>query len=724
MRTFARSNTIGTTCTLTCAAVASLTDIDFRDITIAGAAAPVSGTRLGDCKGNSGITFDAAKTVYWRNATAANWGATAWSATNGGTADVTQFPLAQDTAIFPSGYPNSGVTVTLNAAYNIGAIDMSARTATSVVLSIGSQSPTFYGNLIQGTNGRTTNTSGSTLTFAGRESQTITSAGYSFSGNVDINSPGGSVTLQDALTILNSSTGALDLLAGTFNDNGYSVTLSGASSGVAVSNATIRTVNIDGTWTIAGTTGWNAATSTNLTVTGAGTIRLTSASAKTFSGGGVQTYPTINQGGTGTLTVTGSNKFANITNTAIGRVQFTGGTTNEFTAFNLNGTSTVVRLALGSTNTTQAILEAPSWNVGAGSLDSGNNTGLSFTAGTVDFLNISYINGVVLAPPFISATILESAVANSTESSLATFNISMSETVTAADAQAAGLLYLGTLSESATVSDAVEAFRAFLASVVESATSSELVSAALTLSATIAELTAGADQLAVQSVLTAPVSELAAMSDSVSGGLFFLSNISETTTAQELAAAFLAFNRAILEAAAVQDSSAVAASTFGASSAETATPLDAVQGANTGSSSLSESATASEAQAAQFTAATAVAEASTAQETAAATQLFVTRVAETAIPADTTSVAPSTFGAIALAAAQAAESFSPAGSIYNAALPVESAGITDFLVGAYLWNPIDDNQTPNWQNIANSQGSGWTQINTDDAPNWQPTIQP
>jgi hypothetical protein len=37
-RTFVRSNTIGTTRTLTCAAVASLTDIDFRDITIAGAA--------------------------------------------------------------------------------------------------------------------------------------------------------------------------------------------------------------------------------------------------------------------------------------------------------------------------------------------------------------------------------------------------------------------------------------------------------------------------------------------------------------------------------------------------------------------------------------------------------------------------------------------------------------------------------------------------------------
>jgi hypothetical protein len=68
MRTFVRSNTIGTTRTLTCAAVAALTDIDFRDITIAGAAVSggnLTGTRLGDCKGNTGITFVAGADKYW-----------------------------------------------------------------------------------------------------------------------------------------------------------------------------------------------------------------------------------------------------------------------------------------------------------------------------------------------------------------------------------------------------------------------------------------------------------------------------------------------------------------------------------------------------------------------------------------------------------------------------------------------------------------------------------
>jgi hypothetical protein len=403
MRTFVRSNTIGTTCTLTCAAVASLQDIDFRDITIAGAAAPVSGTRLGDCKGNSGITFPAAKTVYWRSGTNANWGATPWSFTNGGANDVTAFPLAQDTAVFPSSptpYPTSGNTATINAAYNIGTIDMSARTSNTMTLATGSTTPQIYGNWINGTG--TTLTGTNRFTFAGRTSQTITSAGRTFTQAFTIESPSGSVTLQDAFSASLNASAIIRLLSGTFDANGYNVTCSGATSTVDVSSATTaRTIALgSGTWSIAGTgSAWNAATSTNLTVTGTGTISLTSASAKTFAGGGIQTYPTLNQGGTGTLTVTGSNKFAGLTNTAIGRIQFTGGTTNEFTAFNINGVSGNL-LQLGSSNTTQAILIKPTaWSVGANSTDAGNNTGLSFTAGGNDYLSVSYINGQVSAAP-------------------------------------------------------------------------------------------------------------------------------------------------------------------------------------------------------------------------------------------------------------------------------------------------------------------------------------
>jgi hypothetical protein len=404
MRTFVRSDVIGTTRTLTCAAVASLQDIDFRDITIAGAAAPVSGTRLGDCKGNSGITFDAAKTVYYRSTGPTNWGDSIarWSFTNGGTADFAAFPLAQDTAVFPSSptpYPSSGSSVTVNIAFNIGTIDMSARTGNTMTLATGAQTPTIHGNWINGTG--TTLTGTGTLTFAGRGSQTITSAGKTFTQPLFFDTPGGTVALQDALSSNSTSTSAFTLRYGTFDANGYNVTLSGSTSAVKLDGTTTpRTLALgSGTFTVAGSGNcWDADPATGLTITGTGSISLTSASAKNFIGGGIQTYPTLNQGGVGTLGVFASNKFAGLTNTAIGRIQFNGGTTNEFTSFSINGVSGNL-LQLGSNNTTQAILKKPTaWNVGANSTDAGNNTGLSFTAGGNDYLSVSYINGQIAAP--------------------------------------------------------------------------------------------------------------------------------------------------------------------------------------------------------------------------------------------------------------------------------------------------------------------------------------
>lgn len=356
MRTFVRSSTIGTTRTLTCAAVASLTDIDFRDITIAGAAAPVSGTRLGDCKGNSGITFVAGKTVYVRSTGSANWSSsTGWSATSGGAADVTQFPLAQDTAVFPAAtYPASGSTITIDQSYNIGTIDMSLRTSNTVTLATGSTTPQIYGNWINGTG--TTLTGTGRMTFAGRSSQTITSAGKTFTQAFTIESPSGSVTLQDAFTTNVNVSAALRINAGTFDAATYNVTFSGVSATVDLSSSTLsRTVAVgSGTWTIpsSSSSAWGAATSTNLTVTGTGTISLTSASAKTFAGGGISyTNITLDQNGAGTLTITGNNTFKDITNTykATGAATISIGTTTQtVTQFTAAGESGRVLTVQGS----------------------------------------------------------------------------------------------------------------------------------------------------------------------------------------------------------------------------------------------------------------------------------------------------------------------------------------------------------------------------------------
>jgi hypothetical protein len=329
MRHFVRSDTLGTTRTLTCAAV-SLTDVDFRDITIAGAASPATGTRLGDCKGNSGITFTAAANKYWNLAAGGNWGgAIGWATSSGGTPAINNFPLAQDTCFFEATGLNSGATVTINTAYNIGTIDMSARTTNTMTLATSTNTPTIYGNWINGTG--TTLTGTGAMTFAGRGSQTITSAGKTFTQALSVNSPSGSVTLQDALTTSDS----LTLVAGTLDVNGYVLTSSSSSSFTA-SGVLPKTLALGtGTFTLAaaGASAFNnSAGILAVTGTGTGTISLTSASAKTFAGGSASySGITLNQGGAGTLTITGNNTFANITNTykATGVTTINFGTTTQ-----------------------------------------------------------------------------------------------------------------------------------------------------------------------------------------------------------------------------------------------------------------------------------------------------------------------------------------------------------------------------------------------------------
>ena len=399
------SDTFNTTRTLTCAAV-SLTDTDFRDITIAGAASPASGTRLGDCKGNSGITFVAAKTVYFGRTGSGNWGTVltggTWSATSGGSLDATQFPLAQDTAIFPAAtYPASGSTTTINASYNIGTIDMSLRTSNTMTLATGTNTPAIYGNWINGT-GITISGTG-TLTFAGRTTQQITSSAKTFTQNITINSPSGSVTLQDALTT--GTTVATTLTNGTLDLNGFTYTV-----GTRFTTATgTKNLTFNGGTLVCpdpNTTSFNNAAPTNFTTTagtGTGTISMTAATAKTFVGGGSTFNCTLNQGGAGDLTITGSNTFSNITNTyksvSATSILFTAGTTSTFTDWNASGESTRL-LTIGSVTAASHTLSKASgtvsadflsisrstatggaaWYAGANSTDGGSNSGWIFTA--------------------------------------------------------------------------------------------------------------------------------------------------------------------------------------------------------------------------------------------------------------------------------------------------------------------------------------------------------
>lgn len=651
-RTFLASDTIGTQRTLNVTTLtAGAADIDFRDIAITGAAAPLTGTRFGDAKGNSGITFPAAKTVYWALATSNNWGTTgagSWSATSGGAAANTEFPLAQDTAFIPFAIPNNNTTITVNANYNIGTLDMNERNGSALLtLSTGSNTPSIYGNWINGTG--TTLSGTGIMTFAGRGSQTITSAGKTFTQRFIFNSPGGSTTLQDAFT--SNGTGAcIDLYAGTFDAGTYNITLSGATSVVGLSNSTrARTMAVgSGLWTIAGATfvAWSAAAATNLTVTGTGTISFTAAGGKQFAGGGISySGITLNQGGAGTLTITDNNTFKDITNTysatgatAIALGATTQTLTNPWTA---TGAATRVLTVSGTSAASPATLIFS----GAG------------TAANVDYLNISNVraydifnewyaganstNSGSLGWYFISAggtvyavTITETGTGTDAITARVTLLGTISETGTGTDTVSSSFLFVGSVSETSTITDSNFAAFQPKANITETATGSDVESAILNAISLIAETATGSDADSAKLTANSNLSETATGSDTDSARMTAQSVIAELATITDAASARATLLAAVIEAATITDLSESIKGLF-VYILESVTATDSINApGSTYNPSLSESATATDNIVALTVFVAQIVEATTAADVVAAFKSYFSAVLETASGAD------------------------------------------------------------------------------------------
>jgi hypothetical protein len=256
---------------------------------------------------------------------------------------------------------------------------------------LGAASNTIYGNIVLSSAMNTG--SGGTWTLAATAgTQQITTNGTTLNRTIEQNGVGGTVQLQDALTVgatytltvsngtfdtngqtisgpaevtlatgtvglknaftvpvtqtsgnvtlfANTSTTTYTLTAGTLNLNGFNLT---ASTQFSTNNSNVRSINFAsfGKVILSGSgTVWDATTATNLTTAGSGMISLTSASAKTFAGGGAS-YRTISQDGVGTLTLSGANTFDTIDNTVQPTtVTFPAGATTSVSNFMLSGTS-------------------------------------------------------------------------------------------------------------------------------------------------------------------------------------------------------------------------------------------------------------------------------------------------------------------------------------------------------------------------------------------------
>jgi hypothetical protein len=192
-----------------------------------------------------------------------------------------------------------------------------------------------FGNYTLSTGMTLTAGTGVTTFAATSGTQLVTTNGKTLDFPIVQSGVGGTVQLQDNLTM--GSTRQFTLTNGTFNVNGKVFTTGIFSS----ANSNTRTLNLgaNGTLAINGG-GWTAPTATGLTLSGTGTISMDLATAKTFAGGGL-VYPyTLNQGGAGTLSITGANTFADMTNTVQPTtITFPASTTTTVLDFNVNGTA-------------------------------------------------------------------------------------------------------------------------------------------------------------------------------------------------------------------------------------------------------------------------------------------------------------------------------------------------------------------------------------------------
>jgi hypothetical protein len=366
----------------------SCSDVDFENIAIS--TNTLTGTRLGNLLGNSGITFSTPKTVYWNLSGVQVWGSNGWATSSGGSPNANNFPLAQDTAIFDN--TGSAGTVSLNTEWALPSIDFSTRTS-AVTFATTALTPTLYGSLTLGS-GVTLSGTG-TLNFANTTTKTITSAGKTIPQSLLIAVAGTSIQFGDALTC----SGSINLTVGTLNTAGYTVQSASFLSG----GASVRTLTLGATtWTVtAGGTAWAVSVIGLIVNRGTSTINLTNASNKEFSGGNY-TWGTINQGGSGYLQISSANAtFANITNTVQpSEIRFGDGHTVFFENFNLSGTAgnlvTLRSTTLGTTSTlskvgggvvscnflsirdSTATGSGASWYAGGNSTNVSNNTGWQF----------------------------------------------------------------------------------------------------------------------------------------------------------------------------------------------------------------------------------------------------------------------------------------------------------------------------------------------------------
>jgi hypothetical protein len=242
-----------------------MADVDFLDIVVTGAAAPLTGTRIGNKGGNSGITFTAARTVYWVLPAGGNWDAAAWSTTSGNTGgSTTAIPLAQDSIVIDNAGLTAGNTITYIEWFALPSISFATR-STAATLNFNSNGSAYaYGNFILSSSVTLTTSIFTFFEFVHQTGTvTLTTAGVTIPNTIYIEIfEGGTVQLGGALV----TDGGFGIRDGNLVLNGFNITALYFELLFGTQNISFGTNSI--TLTGTGFTIWSADSISNFTYTG------------------------------------------------------------------------------------------------------------------------------------------------------------------------------------------------------------------------------------------------------------------------------------------------------------------------------------------------------------------------------------------------------------------------------------------------------------------------
>ncbi len=292
-----RPLSINAGCTFSCQFV------DFQDSGGTGAGTPITGTSMGDCGNNTGVTFDASATQTWLPTTSGNWSNPAnWTS---------RIPLPQDDVIISAAF-SAGQTITVDMLRIGRSITC---TCTGQPTFSMSQDIHFFGSWNMSGLKSPIVTNGHLIWAEGRGNYTITTGGVSVNGggtNFSFACPGGSYTLQDTV----SWSCGIGLSGGTLNTNNQTITSWNFATAGPSNAAAARTLNM-------GTTQWSLTarnTTAWFTVTSPTTFNFSPGAKIIFTGAGILiqnnataiAMPNVSLQGFGVVRITGSASFASL----------------------------------------------------------------------------------------------------------------------------------------------------------------------------------------------------------------------------------------------------------------------------------------------------------------------------------------------------------------------------------------------------------------------------